>query len=114
MANPIRNIIDGQQFSGILQIDIIEDKNSVVGVVRTELNDECMVVHPLLYSPTPTKFRLFREEFFKAMYKLKEEFGYEVIHSCTWNKKMVKMLFNGKAYKIGEHIRGVLYEYDMR
>jgi hypothetical protein len=48
------------------------------------------------------------------MYKLKEEFGYVAIHGCTWNEKMVKMLLNGKAYKIGEHIGGVLYEYDMR
>ena len=114
MANPIRNIIDGQQFSGILQVDIIEDNDSIVGVIRTELNDDCIVAHPLLYAPTKTKFKLFRKEFLKTMYKLKEEFGYEAIHFCTWNKKMVKMLFNGKAYKIGEHIRGVLYEYDMR
>ena len=114
MANPIRNLIDGQQFSGILQIDIIEDKDSIIGVVRTELNDECMVVHPILYSPTATKFKLFHKEFFKAMYKLKEEFGYEAIHCCTWNEKMVKMLLDGKAYKIGEHTGGILYEYDMR
>jgi hypothetical protein len=114
MANPIRNIIDGQQFSGILQIDIIEDDDSIVGVIRTELNDDCMVVHPFLYSPTKTKFKLFRKEFFRVMYKLKDEFDYDAIHSCTWNEKMVRLLFNGKAYPIGEHIRGVLYEYDMR
>ena len=114
MANPIRNLIDDQQSSNMLQIDIVEDDDSIVGIIRTELNDDCIVVHPILYSPTKTKFKLFRKEFFKAMYKLKDEFGYQAIHSCTWNEKMVKMLFNGKAYPIGEHKGGVLYEYDMR
>jgi hypothetical protein len=114
MANPIRNLIDGEQFNGILQVDIIEDNDSIIGVIRTELNKECIVVHPLLYAPTKTKFKLFRDKFFESMYKLKSEFGFEAIHSCTWNEKMVKMLFNGKAYPIGEHVRGVLYEYDMR
>jgi hypothetical protein len=110
MANPIRNLIDGN----ILQVDIIEDDNSIVGVIRSELNDECLIVHPLLYRPTKTRFKLFRSKFFEVMYKLKDEFGYQAIHSCTWNEKIVKLLFNGKAYSIGNHIRGVLYEYDMR
>ena len=110
MASPIRNLIHGN----ILQVDIIEDDNSVIGVVRSELNDGCLVVHPLLYSPTKTKVKRFVEECVKALRRISDEFGYPCFNLCTHNAKFIKMLFGEKAYVIGNHPEGVLYEYDMR
>jgi hypothetical protein len=110
MANPIRNLIDGN----LLQVDIVEDNRGIVGVIRTELNDKCLIVHPILYNPSKGRLKLMRKTCIQIMYRLKDEFGYIAFNLCTHNTRFIDMLFGNTVYKIGDHLEGVLYEYDMR
>jgi len=107
MVNPIRFILGDK----IIYVIIVDNGVDIVGLLKYELTEDMLLIHPTLYNPNKTKFKLFKVECFKSFKYFKEEYNYKAVHACTDNNKLIDMITNKEAYIIGNGEGGVLYEY---
>jgi hypothetical protein len=106
MVKPIKAMHHGQLHA----TKIIEDDNSVVAVIRAELGDDVLLMHPIIYDITKTRLRLFEEAFLKYLKELKEEYNYDHWYGLTENTKLVNIMRLIKTKKITDIDGQTLYE----
>jgi|TARA_R110002110_G_scaffold135026_5_gene318840 hypothetical protein len=92
---------------------IVESEKEVIGIIRAELANDLVMVHPLIYIMTKDRYKLFKKEFFSFMDKLKIDYGYEHYYALTLNSRMVDTMSDGRAEAIGEILGRTLYECEI-
>jgi len=116
MANLIKYLA-----KDVIQIvEIIDNGKEVIGVIRAEVGEDMLLMHPRIYSPTKTKFLEFRKSFEVFLRYMKSEYYYEKWHgllsmpSLSDNKKWADMISNNRAYPVKYIMGRPLYECEIQ
>ena len=100
-------------FNELQSTHIVEYNEEIIGVIRAEVGTEAVLLHPKLYTPTSSKFKAFKKEFYLFLEYLKTKYHYKYWYSLTKNVKLVNMMTDGKAYPITSIMGHTLYECEI-
>ena len=110
MVNPINTFYDNLHCQTI----IVENDTDIIGVIKAECHEECVFLHPKLYTVNKSTLKLFKETFNQFTQSLHTDLYYDHCYADTKNSKWVKFLTSNKAKEVSQGVEGVLYEYDLR
>tara|TARA_R110000822_G_scaffold133419_3_gene270838 strand:- start:289 stop:618 length:330 start_codon:yes stop_codon:yes gene_type:complete len=106
MVKPIKALHHGQ----VHATKIVEDDNSVVCVIRAELGEDALLIHPIIYDITKGRLQRFEEALLQFLAELKAEYGYEHWYALTTNTKLVRIMNLAQPKKIADIDGQTLYE----
>ena len=84
------------------------------GLIRWELLEDVILVHPKLFKTTATYFKRLKDDMHNRMEMYKTMYGHNLFMTVTHNSKLANMLTNGKAEAVGTLAEGVVYIYDIK
>jgi hypothetical protein len=89
---------------------VVDDGIDIIGVIRAEIGDDALLIHPTLYNVSKERLQAFKEAFYSFLNDLREEYGYEHWYALTDNSKLVRMI-TGDSMKVVKQIdTHTLYE----
>jgi hypothetical protein len=69
-----------------------------VGHIRYEIGEEVAVIHPMLYTVTPSGFKEFKNLILDKTIEVCDKYYVDDIFMCTDNKKFINMVYNKAVY----------------
>lgn len=89
---------------------IVESEDDILAVIRAEIGDEALLLHPILYNPTRGRIKLFEEAVLKFVKELADEYNYEHWYVLTPHTRLVNLLNIVKLNKLTKLDDLTLYE----
>jgi hypothetical protein len=107
----MENLIEVFYNKTLYQTYIVEDNDSVIGVIKADCYKEFVLIHPRIYIVNKNSLRKYKDAFKQFINNLNLNLYYDHIYADTNKYNVVKFLTDKKAVCIGKGIEGMLYKH---